>query len=172
MSGGKPDQQSARIAAKSQADIGRELVGFSKQIWGEAAPQRKIASDFWTGMTKGGPELQKAVAPQVNMATQQFATARKAIKELPPGGLRDISMRNASIAEAGAKTGIYSGGVADAITRLANQGNLGTQTGLSGMGQGAGAFGGAGGTFANLAQLGAQSSAGWGQGIGSLIAMI
>ena len=172
MGGGKKDMEAGRQTAQAQSDIGRQMVDFSRQMWGEAAPQRKTASDFWGNVVKGGPELQRSVAPQINAATQQFATAKKAIRELPPGGLRDISMRNAAIAEAGAKTGIYSGGVNEAITRLANQGNLGTQTGLSSMGGATSAVGGAGGTYGSLAQLGAQSSAGIGQGIGSLVGMI
>lgn len=170
--GGKGDQSAARTAAQSQADIGKELVGFSKQIWGETAPQRAQTSSYWSNIIKGGPELQKSMAPQVNAATQQFSLARKTAKELPAGGLRDISLRNLDTGEAGAKTGIYSSGVSDAVMRLANQANMGTQAGLSGMSGGSGAFGGAAGTFTNLAQMGASSLTGLMGGAGSLAAMI
>jgi hypothetical protein len=172
MGGGKPDQTAARQAAQSQADIGKELVGFSKQIWGESAPYRKQTGDFWSSIIKGGPEGARAVAPQINQATQQFSLARKATKDLPPGGLRDISLRNLDIAEAGAKTGIYSGGVNEALTRLANQANMGTQAGISGLSQGSQSFGGAANTYTNLAQMGAQSLTGMFGGLGSLVAMV
>jgi hypothetical protein len=170
--GGKGDQSSARDAAKSQADIGKQMIDFSKQMWGEAAPYRKQTGDFWSNIIKGGPQLQQAVAPQINAASQQFSLARKAAKELPPGGLRDISMRNLDTSEAGAKTGIYSGGVSDAVTRLANQANLGTQAGISSMSTGSQALGGASGTYTNLAQMGAQSLGSMMSGVGSLVGMI
>jgi hypothetical protein len=170
--GGKIDQGAARIAAQSQSDIGKEMVGFSKQMWGEAAPYRKQTGDYWSSIMKGGPQLQQAVAPQINQASQQYATAKKAAKELPPGGLRDVSMRNLDISEAGTKAGIYSGGVNEAATRLANQANMGTQAGISGMSAGTQAFGGAASTYGNLAQMGAQSLSGMMSGMGSLVAMI
>ncbi len=169
---GKTDQTAARMTAQSQAQIGQSLVDFSKQMWGESAPYRKQTGDFWSSIMKGGPSLQKAVAPQINSATQQFAVAKKSAAELPPGGLRDITARNLSVAEAGAKTGIYSSGVNDAAMRLANQAAQGTQAGLSGMSGGANAYGGAGGTYMNLAQMGMQQTTGLASGLGSMVAMI
>jgi hypothetical protein len=172
MGGGKGDRESARELAKSQADIGKELVGLSKGLWKESAPYRKQTADYWSNVIKGGPGLTRLVSPQLNQATRQFGLARRQAKEMAPGGVRDSTLGNLRIAEAGAKTNIMSGGVADALQRLANQANFGTQTGLSGIGGGGSQIGQAGGQYFNLAQLGAQSAGGIGSGIGSLVGMI
>lgn len=169
---GKSDQSAARATAKAQADIGGRLVDFAQNQWQEAAPYRQQTSSYWSNILKGGNALQTAVAPQINMATQQYGAARKSIGEMAPGGLRDVSMRNASLSQASTKAGIYSGGIQDALARLANQANLGTQAGLSGMSGGVGAYGQAGNTYGSLAQMGASSMQGLGAGIGSLAAMI
>lgn len=170
--GGKSDQSAATSAAQSQANVGQSLVNFSKQMWGEQAPYRKQTESLWSNVMKGGPQLQQAVAPQINSATQQFATAKKSATELAPGGLRDVTARNLNIAEAGAKTGIYSGGVNQAATQLASQAAGGTQQGISAMSGASQAYGGAAGAYTNLAQMGMQQTSGLAGGLGSLVAMI
>lgn len=169
---GKSDQSAARETARAQAQIGNRLVDFAQEQWSEASPYRQQTAKYWSNILKGGQALQSSVAPQINAVSQQYGAARKSIGEMAPGGLRDVSFRNASLSQAAAKSGIYSGGIQDALARLANQANLGTQAGLSGMGSATGAFGQAGQTYGSLAQMGAQNWSGLGAGIGSLAAMI
>jgi hypothetical protein len=169
---GKDDQSAARQTAKAQSEIGGKLVDFAQGQWREAAPYRQQTSQYWSNILKGGRPLETAVAPQINAVTQQYGMAKKGIGELPPGGLRDISMRNAGIAQAGQKASIYSGGINDALARLANQANLGTQSGLSGMQGGSSSYGQSGGTYMGLAQMGRENAMGMAQGIGSLVGMI
>jgi hypothetical protein len=170
---GKGETESSKIAAQGQADAAKGLVEMSKQLWGEAAPLRKASGEYYTDILKGGPSLTRAVAPQVNAATNQFAAAMKGLKSgLPPGGFRDVSLRDLKIGEAGTKAGIYSGGVNEAAARVASQGTMGTQAGISSAGSGGSTYGGASQNFANLANMKAQ---GWGDlatGVGSMIAMI
>jgi hypothetical protein len=166
------DTEAARATAKTQGDIGNKLVDFAQGQWNEAAPYRQQTSQYWSNILKGGQALQASVAPQINSVSRQFATAKNAVSQMPLGGSRDVSMRNLRLGEAGTKSSIYSGGINDALARLANQANLGTQTGLSGMSGGANAWGGAGSQYTSLAQLGQQNAAGLGAGIGSLVGMI
>lgn len=170
--GGKQDKEAARTMANSQADIGKEMIDFSKGLWGESAPYRKTTGNYWSNIIKGGPELHKSVAPQINAATNQFALAKKQAENMAPGGLRDASLRDINIAKAGAKTNIYSGGIADALARLSSQANFGTQAGIGGMSGANSAFGGAAGNYMNLAQMGASSMNGLFGGLGSLVGMI
>jgi hypothetical protein len=172
MGGGKAQAQAAEKLAGIQGDIGKEMVGLSRDLWKESAPYRKQTGQYWSNIIKGGPNLTRYVAPQLNNATRQFGAQRRMVKEMEPGGVRDATLGNLRLAEAGAKTNIMSGGVADALQRLANQANFGTQTGLGGMGSGGSQVGSAAGQFTNLAQLGMQRSQGMMSGIGSMVGMI
>jgi|GEM_PF-2816345 len=170
---GKGDMGAARIQAESVANIGKEMTGMAKELWGETSPYRKLAGGTWSDIVKGGQSMQRAMAPAMNQATGQFGVGYNKIKnELPPGGLRDISMRDMRLSEAGAKTGMANAAWSDALTRLGAFSQFGTQSGIGAMGGAGNQFQGAGGMYTNLAQLGAQNAAGIGQGVGSLVAMM
>lgn len=160
---GKGATKAAGRAAESQERIAGRTLDISEGLLKEAAPGRAQVYDFLGGTIKGGPELQRAVAPSINAATQQFYLAKRAAQNLPPGGMRDQALRDVALQEAGTKTGIYSGGVNEAVQRMAAFTSGGTQAGLGGMGTSGGLMGQAGQTFANL---GAGKAAGAGEAAG------
>jgi hypothetical protein len=148
---GKKTQAKADTALAAQSGIADQTADIAKQLIDETAPARKQSLDYYSAVSKGGPEGQRAVAPQINAATQQFYLARKQAESLPPGGLRDKSLRDLSLAEAGSKTSIYSGGTAEANARLASMGWGGTQAGIGAYGTAAAGYGNVGSAYGEQA---------------------
>lgn len=140
-------------AAQSQVGLAERQADIGEQIWGQTAPAREFATNTYMGLAKGNvPGIEKYAAPSINAATQQFYLARKSIESMPPGPARDAAMRDVAMQEAAQKTSIYSGGAADALSRVASMGwgGAGMTTGALGAAQTG--MGGAAGTYGNIAQ--------------------
>ena len=143
---GKKSAQKANTALDAQSDIARQTLDVGKQLLAEGAPARQMAQNSYMGIAQGNvPGIDKFVAPQINSATQQFYLAKRQAESLPPGAARDLALRDLKLQEAGAKTGIRSGGVAEATARAGTMGQWGTQSGL-------GAYGGASAGYGNVGQ--------------------
>jgi hypothetical protein len=142
---GSGERKQANAALSQQGNIAGLQTDLSRQLIGESAPWRAIAGKYYTGIAKGGDELTKAVAPQINATTVQFQNALKSAKEMPVGGSRDRALRGIRMGEAATKSNIYSGGVNDAIAKLGTMGMTGT-------GEGMGGFSSAGSGYANIAK--------------------
>jgi hypothetical protein len=166
---GKGAAKQADVATKQMMDIAQQTFTLGKGLEQEAAPARQTAQDAYMAMATGkGADLQRSMAPSINAATQQYYLQRKQAQEMAPGGLRDVTMRDINLQEAGTKTGIYSGGVSEALARLAAMGSGGTQAGIGAYGQAQGGYGQAGQAYA---QLSASQAGAWGSLAGGLGSM-
>lgn len=156
---GKGEKQKAGALAEQQAAIGKEAWGMSKPLLGAGA-------GYLQDVMKGGPSAERAFGPSLSAAANQYSSARSAIEsQYPPGGARDTAIRNLSVQEAGAKTGIMSSGFADAAYRSLAAGYQGAGIGVGAAGQAADIFG----------NIGSASQSNWTQGAvgaGTIAAMI
>ena len=161
---GKSAQNSANQAlsaqgqvAQQQVDLANKQQQFGQDIWNQTAPARTQATNTYMGLAGGNvPGIQKYVAPQINAATGQYAEARKQAQNMGPGAMRDAALRDISLQQAGTNTGIYSGGTADALSRVASMGWGGVGMSTGAMGQASQGLMGASNTYGN--QAGAYSN--------------
>ena len=158
---GSGQRKAADEALGKQGAVVEEQMALSKNLASESAPWRAIAGKYYTDIAKGGDALTKAVAPQTNAATIQYQTALQKIKGMPLGGARDRAMREVRLGEAGTKAGIYSGGVNDAVGKIAAMGAQGTGAAMSG-------YSNAGSGYANVAQSYSDMAQGKGAAMGGL----
>ena len=158
---GSGQRKQSEAALKQQSGLAQTQADMSRKIADESMPWTTIAGNYYKDILKGGDALTKAVAPQINSVTRQFGVARSRAKEMPLGGSRDRAMRDLNLGESTTKAGIYSGGVNDAITRLAAMGETGTGTAMGG-------YSAAGSSLANVAQSYAQMAQGKGASMGGL----
>ena len=158
---GSGQRKEAEKLTQTQAGIAKEQAGMAKDIGEQAMPWTTVAGKYYQDILKGGDALTKAVAPQIGAVTQQYGAARQKAKEMPLGGSRDRSMRDISIGEASTKSSIYSGGVNDAILRLAAMGESGTAASMGG-------YSGASGNMANAADMYSRMAQGKGSAAGGL----
>lgn len=168
---GAGERKKASAALGQQSDVARKQLDLSRGIIEESAPWRAVAGNYYTGITKGGDELTKAVAPQINAVTRQYQTALKGAKELPLGGSRDRAIRETRLGEASEKAGIYSGGIKEAIDKLNSLGTAGTQMGMAGYGGSAENYGAVSRTYGQMADAKAQSVGSMAGGAGSIASM-
>jgi hypothetical protein len=166
---GKGESKAASAAAASQADVAQQTLDVGKGLLAESAPARQTSMQYYTDIAKGtGPNLQRAVAPQINAASQQYYTAGRSVQNLAPGGQRDRATRDLALGQASTKSSIYSGGVNEAIARLASMGMGGSQMGVGAYGSAGQGFGGASQNYAQLAQMKSSMWSGLAGGFGSL----
>lgn len=158
---GSGERKKASAALGQQGNIANVQTDLSRQLASESAPWRAIAGKYYTGIAKGGDELTKAVAPQINAVTMQYQNALKGAKEMPLGGSRDRAIRSTRIGEAATKSGIYSGGVSDAIDKLASMG-------MSETGEAMGGYSSAGSGYANIAKSYSDMAQGKGASMGGI----
>lgn len=158
---GSGQRKSAEKALESQGGIVEKTADLSRQMAEQSAPWRTIAGKYYTDILKGGDSLTKAVSPQINATTVQYQNLLKRAKEMPLGGSRDRALRSIRMGEAGTKAGIYSGGVQDAIMKLAGMGSEGLNAALGG-------YGSAGAGFSNISQSYSDMAQGKGAALGSL----
>ena len=171
---GKGDAGSARETAQSQAKIAGDMSGLAKSLLAESAPYRKQAGEAYSGIVSGDPaSLSKVLGPQYTAIDRQYGAAqREAEATMPSGGGLEALRRKLTLQRSGAKTGLASNLYQDALARLASFSQWGTQSGIGSLSSAGNQYQGAGGTFTNLSQLGAQNAAGMGAGIGALVGMI
>lgn len=167
---GKGAAKKAEIQSASQGEAARKSMEVSGELLEETAPARKQALGTYGAIASGKPgELQRAVAPSINAATGQFYMARRNAQNMPPGGARDQALRDINMQEASTKSSVYSGGVSDALSKLATMGGAGAQLALSGIGQAGGIYGNTAEAYAQLASS-KGASAGSAAGAGGAIA--
>jgi hypothetical protein len=116
----------------------------------------------YSDIIKGGPAAYRTVAPQVDFAKQQFANARRTLRDtVPAGGAWQGANRQLAGQEAQTVSNLYRDNIMNAINSLAGFSQANTQGantsagGLSNVGQ---AFG----------QIGAQQLQGWTNGLGGI----
>lgn len=128
---GKKANKKADTALEAQTQYAKTSADAGTALLKEGAPARQYATDYYKAVAEGKPgELQRAVAPSINSATNQFYLARRQALNMPPGGARDQALRDIGLSEATAKNQIYSGGVGDAVARLSATGLGETSMGL------------------------------------------
>lgn len=155
---GSGERKQATEALNKQADIAEKQSKLSDTLEAEADPLRKIASTYWTDVTKGGGSLARIVQPQISLVDQQYKTALDQIKErTPAGGQMDRAIRDWRLAKTGTRAGIYAGGVRDAVSNLGNLGLNLTSNAAGNYSNTAQTLGQVASTFGNMAQ-GKQSS--------------
>ncbi len=155
---GKGASRKAESTLGASAD---RFAALQEKLEAESAPQRKQVGNYFSDIISGDRQkATRALAPQIEATRAQFGQAGKAIeRNLPRGGVQQQARSDIAQAEAGAIGNLYTGGVNEALARLASLSTWGTQAGIS-AGQGAV---GAGGSLANLAT--GKSNSLWG-GIG------
>ena len=149
---GSGERKSAENALTKQSGIADKQSDLSGQIAAQSMPWTTLAGNYYQDVAKGGDSLTKAVAPQINSTTGQFAVARSKAKEMALGGSRDRALRELNTGEASTKSSIYSGGVNDAVKSLANMGQSGTGEALGGYGSAASNFSSVAGQYSQMAQ--------------------
>jgi hypothetical protein len=145
-------------AENSQASLATNLSnllttqeGNSQQLFNTAFPAYSQATDFFSALASGSPDLiQKVIAPAAQQINQATAGAKQNILQTSPAG----GERNLAISEADVNQG-------KAIGDLAAQGYTGSFNSLAQLGaSGIGASQGAAGTAIGAGQA---SSADWSQ---------
>lgn len=165
---GSGERKKAEAATNQQMNIASTQADVSRGLIEQARPWTTIAGKYYGDVLKGGDSLTKAVAPQVNAVTGQYAVAKKAAAEMPLGGSRDRAMRDLRLGEATTKSSIYSGGVQDALGRIAELGQTGTSTGMGGYSAAGAGYSGAAKAFSDLAAGKSGAAGGMGQAGGAL----
>lgn len=129
----------------------------------QAAPWITQAGNFWSNVGSGDPlKVNAAVGPQVALSRAAYDQAGQQVsRTVGKGGLRDATLGNLQTAQAGDVSRIFTGGISDAIQRLAGLGTGEQQASLSGLGTAQQA----GNSLANLSAAKAQAV---GQGIAGL----
>lgn len=127
---------------KREEELYKQTGAQSQALMQEGQKYRGQAGDFWSGITKGGPEATRVLAPQIQATKRGYKQAREqAERTLPRGGAMDAARRDLTIGE-GADVGrLYTDKMDEAVNQLANLGVFGTQTGMQGGLNTGGAFG-------------------------------
>lgn len=164
---GSGQRKSAESALNQQVGLASKQADVSEKVVNQALPWTTLAGKYYQDILKGGDALTKAVSPQIGSVAGQFGVARQRAKEQPLGGSRDRALRELDLGEASTKSNIYSGGINDAVSRLASMGESGTSTGLGGYGNASSNLANASASFSQMAQgkgsaLGGLSGAGGG----------
>lgn len=148
---GKSASKKAESSLGASAD---RFAALQEKLESESAPQRQQVGQYFSDIISGDRQkATRALAPQIEATRAQFGQAGKAIeRNLPRGGVQQQARSDVAQAEAGAVGNLYTGGVNEALARLAALSTFGTQAGISAGGQGVGA-----GT--SLAELGASQNA-------------
>ncbi len=168
---GSGERAQAKTATTQQGKIADTQTELGRQLTGLGVPWLKTSGDYWKSVIEGGAPLERAVAPQINTASAQYTQALKSMKEsLPPGGQRDRALRDWQIARAGTMSNIYSGGVNDALNRLASVGSDITGQGMGGYGSASAGYGNVANTYAQMASGKAGAAGGLGTGAGMMTA--
>lgn len=168
---GSGERKKATEATTAQNEIAKTQTDLSKKIFDTASPWYTLAGSYYGDVAKGGKDLQRVVAPQVNAASDQYTIALNAMKNsLPPGGQRDRALRDWQISRAGTMSDIYSGGVGNAIERMASMGGAGMGMGLGGYGNAANTYGNVSNAQSNMASGKSAASGGLASGGGAAAA--
>lgn len=168
---GKNQAKAAERTAQSQENIANRTLDIGESLLKASEPARTTAQNYYTSIVSGGPGLDKVVAPQINAATRQYNAARRAISDMPTSGYRDKALSDMRLAEAGTKAGIMSGGIEEALARLASMGWMGTQSGVGAYGSASSGLGAAGQTYAKLSSAKGESAGNAAAGLGSVAGM-
>jgi hypothetical protein len=168
--------KSAMKTAESSLGASAErFAALQEKLEAESAPQRKQVGTYFSDIISGDRQkATRALAPQIEATRAQFGQAGKAIeRNLPRGGVQQQARSDVAQAEAGAIGSIYTGGVNEALARLAALSTFGTQAGISAGGQGISAGTGLAelGASQNRAAMGAMGSAAGGFGFLSSMAL-
>jgi hypothetical protein len=158
---GSGQRKASEAALQQQSALAQDQANLSRKTAERADPWSALAGKYYTDVVTGGDALMRATAPQMNAATGQFSLARQRAKEMPLGGLRDRALRDLNATEAATKSSILSGGVNDALAKLASMGLGGTDMALGG-------YGAASNNLSNIAQSYAQMAQGKGSSMAGL----
>jgi hypothetical protein len=169
---GSGERKKASSALQQQGLFAQRQGNLSRQLLDESAPWRAIAGKYYTDVAKGGDELTRSVAPQINATTMQYQTALKRAREMPAGGSRDRMVREIRLGEAGTKAGIYSGGVQDAVNKLTSMSQFNTGAGMEGYGAAGSGYSSVARSYSDMARDKGQQVAGMAGGLGGLTAMV
>jgi hypothetical protein len=167
---GRRQEEQYKQAAAGQAAATARFAQNAEDLSKEGKEYRTQAADYYKGIAAGGPQAQKALAPQVEATRRQYKIGRESIDaQAPRGGARDRAMRQSQLSEAGDVGRLFSGRIDESMNQLANLGVFGTQSGLQatgGQGQTAYSQVGTGNAFGDRSQqqrsnfMGALKSAG------------
>jgi hypothetical protein len=158
---GSGERKKAANAMENQSAVVSEQTDMARKLKEQSEPWTALAGKYYSGIAKGGDELTSAVAPQVNAATLQYQTALQKAKQMPAGGSRDRAIRSINLGEGSTKANIYSGGVNDAVLKLATMGSTGT-------GEAMGGYNAAGSGYANIAKSYSDMAQGKGAAAGGM----
>lgn len=151
-----------RASQDMLTQAGRRLSRVSEQLMRESQPQRALASAYYKSIVRGGPQLERAAAPQIGQIRQSYSRGRQSVENFAPrGGFRRKALQDLRLGETSDIGKIFTTQVQDAVSRLMSGGQFGTQAGI-------GALSGQAGTGQALGQLSAQQAAAWGSGLGGL----
>lgn len=153
----------AKAATSIQTNVADTSLGLSKSSLDQSAPWLKQAGDYYSSVAGGDPtKLSTAVGPQIQQSRTAYDQATAQVQRtVGKGGLRDATLGNIATAQAGDVSRIYTGGINDALQRLAGLGTQGQQLGLSSLST-------AGNAGQSLAQLSASKAQAVGQGIAGI----
>jgi hypothetical protein len=158
---GSGQRKKADTALTRQGNVAEAQTDLSRQLADQSTAWTSLAGNYYQDIIKGGDSLTRAVAPQTNAATQQYALARSKAKEMPLGGSRDRALRSTNLEESSTKSSIASSGIQDAMSKIASMGSSGTSEAMSG-------YSAAGSGYANISKSYSDMASGKGSSTGAL----
>lgn len=114
------------ISAKMNSNASKNAVASQQQLANDAAARAKPAYDqaynYYSGLLKGGDELQRAVEPERNAINQQFDSAKQSAvnNAYSRGGGLDKSIRTMEAGRAFSISDLYGKGRAAGASGLAS----------------------------------------------------
>lgn len=128
----------------------------------EAAPQRDLVGQSYSNIIKGGPLAYRTIAPAIDFTKQQFANARRTLRDtVPAGGAWQGGNRQLAAQEAQTTSNLYRDNLMNAIQGLAGFSQANTGAGIS-------ATGGVSSAASSLGQLAAQRAQAISSGLGGI----
>lgn len=164
-----------KSAALKQGETYDRFAKTADELNQEGKQYRGQAANYYSAIGKGGPEAQRALAPQVEAVRRQYRLGREAIdRQAPRGGARDRAMRSATQGEYGDVGRLFTEKIDESMNQLANLGVFGTQAGLNATGGGgntAYSMVGTGNSFGDLSAQQRSNFMGGLKGVGQFAAL-
>ena len=166
---GKSAQKAATGTADAQLALANRTADIGEGLLKEAQPARETAQNAYLAVAGGDPtKTAQFSAPSLNAITRNYAAASKSLDNMPMGGAKDRAQRSLITGQASDRSNVLTGGVQEALARLASMGMGGTQTGVGAYGQASSGMGQAGQTYSNLSSAKGQSAGSAAGGLGTV----
>jgi len=160
-------------AENAQTGLAQQLTtllgqqqGESSQLFNLAFPAMSQATDFYSGLASGSPDIiSRLIAPAAQQVSQATAGAKQNILQTSPaGGERNLALSQADVNQGAQLGALASQGFTSAFNNLAQLGTSGVGQGMSAAGTAIGAGQAAGNQWSqivqeNIAQKGASLGA-------------